>query len=87
MFVFGDPTTKGRSMGLFDKAKQAIAGNKRQVKQGIDKAAQVADDKAGAHADKVHKGARVAKDQVDKLDSGDSPAADDAGTAPDDTSR
>jgi len=54
------------------------------VKQGIDKAARVADDKAGAHADKVHKGARVAKDQVDKLDSGDtapSSSGDDAATS------
>ncbi len=71
-------------MGLFDKAKQAISGNKRQVKQGIDKAASVADDKAGAHADKVHKGARVAKDQVDKLDSGAAAASssgDDAATS------
>ncbi len=74
-------------MGLFDKAKQAISGNKRQVKQGIDKAARAADGKAGAHADKVHKGARVAKDQVDKLDSGDAaaPASGDAtSTAPGD---
>lgn len=58
-------------MGFLDKAKQAVSGNKRQVKQGIDKAADIADDKAGAHADKVHKGARMAKQQVDKLDDGD----------------
>lgn len=64
-------------MGLFDKAKQAISGNKGQVKQGIDKAADAIDDKAGTHADKVQKGAEMAKDQVDKLDGGTGTPGDD----------
>ena len=55
-------------MGFLDKAKGMVSGNKGQVKQGIDKAADVVDDKAGAHADKVQQGADMAKDQVDKLD-------------------
>ena len=37
------------------------------VKQGIDKAADVVDDKAGQHADKVQQGAEMAKDAIDKL--------------------
>ena len=55
-------------MGLMDSIKSKIGGNKAQVNQGIDKAADVAGDKAGAHADKVQEGAEMAKDQVDKLD-------------------
>jgi hypothetical protein len=54
-------------MGLFDSIKSKIGGNKSQVKQGIDKAADVAGSKAGGHADKVQQGAEMAKDQVDKL--------------------
>jgi hypothetical protein len=54
-------------MGLFDSIKSKFGGNKTQVKQGIDKAADVVGDKAGAHADKVQQGAEVAKDAVDKL--------------------
>jgi len=59
-------------MGFMDKAKGMVSGNKAQVKKGIDKAADVADDKAGDHADKVQQGAKVAKDAVDKVD--DAPA-------------
>jgi hypothetical protein len=55
-------------MGIFDKAKDAVSGNKDKVKQGIDKGADVARDKAGEHADKVQQGADMAKDQVDKID-------------------
>jgi hypothetical protein len=54
-------------MGLFDSIKEKLGGNKSQVKQGIDKAADVVDDKAGDHADKVQQGADAAKDAVDKL--------------------
>jgi hypothetical protein len=54
-------------MGLLDTIKSKLGGNKTQVKQGIDKAADVVDDKAGAHADKVQQAAEVAKDQIDKL--------------------
>ena len=35
-------------MGFLDKAKGMVSGNKGQEKQGIDKAADVVDDKAGA---------------------------------------
>ena len=54
-------------MGMLDSIKSKLGGSKNQIKQGIDKAADVIDDKAGSHADKVHKGAKMAKDAVDKL--------------------
>jgi hypothetical protein len=54
-------------MGIMDSIKSKLGGNKSQVKQGIDKAADVAGDKAGAHTDKVQQGAEAAKDAVDKL--------------------
>lgn len=54
-------------MGIMDSIKSKLGGNKDQVKQGIDKAADVAGDKAGGHADKVQQGADAAKDAVEKL--------------------
>ena len=54
-------------MGLLDTIKSKLGQSKPQVKQGIDKAADVIDDKAGAHGDKVQQAAEFAKDQVDKL--------------------
>lgn len=54
-------------MGLLDSIKSKLGGNKSQAKQGVDKAADVIDDKAGAHADKVQQGAEVVKDGIDKL--------------------
>ena len=47
--------------------KSKLGGYRSQVKQGIDKAADVAGDKAGTHADKVQQGAEAAKDAVDPL--------------------
>ncbi len=54
-------------MGIIDSIKSKLGGNKSQVKQGVDKAADVVADKAGAHADKVDQGAEMAKDAIDKL--------------------
>ena len=54
-------------MGIIDSIKSTLGGNKKQINQGIDKVADVIDDKAGAHADKVHKAAEAAKGAVDKL--------------------
>jgi len=54
-------------MGMFDSIKSKLSGNKPKAKEGVDKAADVIDDKAGAHADKVQQGAEVAKDEIDKL--------------------
>lgn len=54
---------------LVDKAKGLISGNKDSVKDGIDQAADVADDKTGGqHSEHIDKGADMAKDQVDNLD-------------------
>ncbi len=56
-------------MGLLDKAKDLVSGNKDQVKDGIDKAADLVDDKTGnQHSDKIDTVADKAKDAVDKLD-------------------
>ena len=56
-------------MGLFDKIKNTVSGNKNKAKQGVDTAAdqgkKVVPDK---HDDKVDKGADAAKDTIDKLD-------------------
>ncbi len=54
-------------MGFMDSIKSKLGSNKKQAKQGIDKAADVIDDKAGTHGDKVQQGAEAAKDAVDKL--------------------
>jgi hypothetical protein len=54
-------------MGLMSKLKGLTKGRKGQVKEGIDKGADVIDDKLPAHADKVEKVADVAKSAVDKL--------------------
>jgi len=44
-------------MGLFDKAKKLVEGNKDKVADGVDKATDVADSKTGGkhteHLDKV----------------------------------
>ena len=55
------------NMGIMDSIKGLFGGNKEKVKDGIDKTADVVDDKAGSHADDVQKGAEVAKDAVDKI--------------------
>lgn len=58
-------------MGLkdwFNKGKTAAADNKETVKDGIDKAGDMVDEKTGGqHAEHVDKGQEAAKDYVDKL--------------------
>ena len=55
-------------VGLLDKAKDLVAGNKDQVKDGIDKAADMVDDRTkNQHSDKIDGVAEKAKDAVDKL--------------------
>ena len=63
-------------MGLFDKFKKKAAevaedhGDK--IESGIDKAADVVDDKTGGkYSDKIDSGAETAKDFVEKLDTDD----------------
>ena len=56
-------------MGLLDKIKGAIGGNKDKAKQGVDAAAdQVEKVVPDEHDDKVEKAADAAKDAIDKLD-------------------
>lgn len=57
------------SVGLLDKIKGMVSGNKSKAKQGVDAAAdQVEKVVPDAHDDKVDKAAEAAKDAIDKLD-------------------
>ena len=54
--------------GMADKAKDAVAGQKDTVKDGIDKAADVASDKtSGKYDEHIDTGAEKAKDVVEGL--------------------
>jgi hypothetical protein len=56
-------------MGLMDTLKSALKGRSKQVESGIDKVADVVDDKTGGkHTDKIDDAAEKAKDLVEKLD-------------------
>jgi hypothetical protein len=55
-------------MGLLDKLKGLLGGNKDKVKGGIDKVSDVVESKVGdKHAAKVDMAADKAKDAIDKL--------------------
>ena len=63
-------------MGILDDAKKkltdAVDEHGDKVADGIDKAAEFADDKTGGkYADKIADGAEKAKDALDKLDGKD----------------
>ena len=56
-------------MGLLDSIKGLIKGNKKTIDQGIDKAAQMVQEKTPDQVDgAVQQAAEAAKDAVDKLD-------------------
>lgn len=59
-------------MGLkdwFGKGKKMAAENKDKVKEGIEKAADVVDEKTGGqHSEHIDKGKKAAKDLVEGLD-------------------
>jgi hypothetical protein len=56
-------------MDWFKKGQKAAAENKEAVKDGIDKAADVADDKTGGqYTEQIDQGAEAAKDYVEGLD-------------------
>ena len=56
-------------MGLMDKVKGLVGGNKQKASGGVDKAADVAKDKLPDQYDeKVDQVADAVKDQIDKLD-------------------
>ncbi len=54
-------------MGIFDKAKDLLNEHNDKVDQGIDKAAQVIDQKTGGqHTEEINQGAEQAKQAMDK---------------------
>jgi hypothetical protein len=55
-------------MGLLDKAKSLISGHESKAKAGVDKGADLADDRTGGkYSDKIDMGADKAKDAIDDL--------------------
>jgi ABC-type transporter Mla subunit MlaD len=55
-------------MGLLDTIKSALKGKDKEIDAGIDKAADVVDDKTGGqHTEKIDDAAEKAKDVADKL--------------------
>lgn len=61
-------------MGIFDKAKDALSDHNEQVDQGIDKAADIIDEKTGGqHTEQIEQGAEQAKNLMD--DAGGQPPA------------
>ena len=64
-------------MSIVDKAKGLLGKNREKAKDGVDKAADVIDDKTGGkHTDKIESAAEKAKDMIDDLapDEGATPA-------------
>jgi len=60
-------------MGILDKLRGLFKGKQKQVDSGIDKAADVADDKTGGkYTEQIDGAAEKAKDVVDKV-AGDEP--------------
>lgn len=56
-------------MGLLDKVKGMVSGNKDKAKQGVDVAAdQIEKVVPDSQDDKVEKAADAAKDAIDKID-------------------
>jgi MT0933-like antitoxin protein len=56
-------------MGLLDKIKGLVSGNKSKVTSGLDKASDVIGNKVGEqHAGKIDAGVDKAKDVINKLD-------------------
>lgn len=55
-------------MGILDKAKSWVGGNKDKAKQGVDKGADFADGRTGGkYTDKLDMGADKAHEQIDKM--------------------
>ncbi len=56
-------------MGLLDKVKGLLGGNKDTAKQAVDKVADAVESKTPDNIDaQVEKGAEMAKDVIDKVD-------------------
>jgi ABC-type transporter Mla subunit MlaD len=55
-------------MGLLDTIRSALKGKDKEIDAGIDKTADVVDDKTGGqHTEKIDDAAEKAKDVADKL--------------------
>lgn len=55
-------------MGFLDKIKDLVGGNADKAKDGVDKAADVVDDKTGGqHTDKIDMGADKINEVIDDL--------------------
>jgi hypothetical protein len=55
-------------MSILDKAKGLLGKNRDKAKDGVDKAADLIDDKTGGkHTDKIESAADKAKDLIDDL--------------------
>ena len=55
-------------MGLMDKLRSLVGKNKEPVKDGVDKTADVVDDKTGGkHTEKIDDAAEKVKDTVDDI--------------------
>lgn len=62
-------------MGIFDKIKDLAGGNADKVKDGLDKAGDMIDEKTGgAHTDKIDMATDKIGDMIDDAD-GEAPAA------------
>ena len=56
-------------MSILDKAKSLIGKNSDKAKTGVDKAADVVDDKTGGtHTEQIDGAAEKAKDAIDGID-------------------
>ena len=65
----GRAIDKGDDVGLLDSIKGLIEGNKKTIDEGIDKAAQMVQEKTPDQIDgAVKQAAEAAKDAVDKID-------------------
>lgn len=55
-------------MGILDKVKGLVGKHEDKAKEGVDKVADVVDDKTGGkHTEKIEDAADKAKDAIDKL--------------------
>ncbi|BAK35141.1 hypothetical protein MLP_21270 [Microlunatus phosphovorus NM-1] len=55
-------------MGIFDKAKDLLNEHNEVVDQGIDKAADIVDERTGhQHSEQIDQGAQQVKDTIDDV--------------------
>lgn len=55
-------------MGVLDKIRGLVGGNRDKAKEGVDKTADIVDDKTGGkRSDQIEGAADKAKDAIDKI--------------------